>query len=146
MNKINFLKATATAATAAIAGVFKVVALPFAVLCIVMAADYCTGIIKSKQAGALSSRTGLKGIIKKLSYGAAVIAAAGVDYTICYVGAAFGEQLDFKGLFVLLTIFWLIANECISILENLSAIGVPFPAFLTAVAKKLKSDIEKKEE
>ena len=110
-----------------------------------MAADYCTGIAKSKQAGMLCSRTGLKGIIKKLCYGAAVIAATGVDYTVCYVGSAFEEDIGFKGIFVLLTVFWLIINECISILENLSAIGVPLPSFLTSVAKKLKSNIETKE-
>ncbi len=131
---------------AILAGVLNKLAVPFVVLCLLMAADYCTGLVKSKHTGTISSRTGVKGIIKKLCYMGAVIAAAGVDYTIYYVSGSLGEDVKFKCIFVLLVTFWLIINECISILENLTAIGVPLPAFLLAVAKKLKSNVETKGE
>lgn len=119
-------------------------AIPFTVMCVLMAADYCTGLLKSKQTGTVCSRTGLKGILKKLGYVAAVMAAAGVDYTISYVSVTIGEETKLKVVFTLLVIFWLIVNECISILENLTAMGVPLPSFLLAMAKKLKNNVEEK--
>ncbi len=109
-----------------------------------MAADYLTGVIKSKQQRTVCSRTGLKGILKKLGYVAAVIAAAGVDYTVYYVSDSIGENAAFKPVFMLMLMFWLIINECISILENLSAIGVPLPDFLLKVAQSLKNNVEQK--
>lgn len=119
-------------------------AIPFTVMCVLMAADYCTGLLKSKQTGTVCSRTGLKGILKKLGYVAAVMAAAGVDYTISYVSVTIGEETKLKVVFTLLVIFWLIVNECISILENLTAMGMPLPSFLLAMAKKLKNNVEEK--
>jgi phage-related holin len=41
---------------------------------------------------------------------------------------------------------WLILNECISILENISEIGVPIPAFLVTLIQKLKKTTETKGE
>ncbi len=142
--KTESLKSILVSALAVIAAVIKKLALPFSVLCVLMAADYCTGLIKSKQAGTVCSRTGLKGILKKLGYICAVIAAAGVDYTVYYFSAGIGEGLSFRPVFMLLLIFWLITNECISILENLNAMGVPLPAFLLKVAKTLKNNVDKK--
>ena len=40
--------------------------------------------------------------------------------------------------FGLLVAVWLIINEMISILENLSKLGVPIPGFLKVLLKKLK--------
>ena len=37
---------------------------------------------------------------------------------------------------------WLVLNECISILENISEIGVPLPAFLMKLIEKLKKTVE----
>ena len=41
---------------------------------------------------------------------------------------------------------WLVLNECISILENISQLGVPLPSFLAALLQKLKSTAEGKGE
>ena len=49
-------------------------------------------------------------------------------------------------MFGLLVTFWLVLNECISILENLSAIGVPLPPFLMKIVDKLKQTTEAKGE
>ena len=56
--------------------------------------------------------------------------------------------VDFGGFFFfgLLVTIWLVLNECISILENISQIGVPLPSFLLALAKKLKKTTEEKGE
>lgn len=57
-------------------------------------------------------------------------------------------QVDFGGFFFfgLLVTIWLVLNECISILENISQIGVPLPSFLVALIEKLKSTTENKGE
>lgn len=140
------LKLSIAAAFAAIGSAINVIMLPFCVLCVLMVADYVTGMVKSWQAGTLSSRTGTVGLVKKLCYGLAVIAAAGVDYVIVYGASLAGKEFSYRAVFVLLVIAWLAINECISILENLSEIGVPLPQPLIKVAKRLKIDIEKKGE
>ncbi len=140
------LKMTVSSLLAVLGSFWGVLSLPFLMLCVLMATDYCTGIIKSRQTGTVCSRTGIKGIIKKLCYGGAVIAAAGVDYTVTYLSKTLGRDTGISGIFVLLVTFWLIINECISILENLSAIGVPMPQFLMKAASYLKHNIETKGE
>lgn len=138
------LKTTVSAVMAALGRLWGMISTPFLALCLLMATDYCTGLVKSKHMGNICSRTGIKGIVKKLCYGGAVIAAAGVDYTVMYLAETFGKDAGFGGFFALTVTFWLIINECISILENLSAIGVPMPGFLTKAASYLKTNIEKK--
>ncbi|MBS7388704.1 MAG: phage holin family protein, partial [Oscillospiraceae bacterium] len=39
---------------------------------------------------------------------------------------------------------WLIANEIISILENIKDIGAPLPPFLMRLAENVKSQAEKR--
>lgn len=134
-----------SAAFAAIGSVYKTLAVPFFVLCVLMAADYITGMVKSWQKGILSSKTGLKGFVKKLCYGLAVIAAVGVDYVVLTLSGAFGYDISVKPFFALLCTVWLIINECISILENLTEIGVPMPDFLVKAAKRLKNSVEETE-
>jgi phage-related holin len=45
----------------------------------------------------------------------------------------------------MLVTIWLIINEMISILENLSKIGVPIPEFLKKIIGRLKNTVEKTE-
>ena len=42
----------------------------------------------------------------------------------------------------MLVAVWLIINELISILENLTQIGVPMPAFLARLVRRLKISAE----
>lgn len=136
-------KMSISAALAAVGATLGAVVAPFLVLCVLMAADYCTGLTKSWQTGTLSSRTGIKGFVKKLSYGFAVIASVGVDIVVNYCCALTGRQFGYHPMFVLLAIAWLSVNECISILENLKEIGVPLPNFLIKAAKRLKDEVDK---
>lgn len=140
----NGLKLSLSAAVAAIGGAMGTVMLPFCVLCVLMCADYCTGLVKGWQKGTLSSRTGATGFLKKLCYCIEVVAAAGVDYIIAYCGGLLGKSIVYRPVFVLLVIVWLCLNECISILENLTEIGVPLPDFLMAIAKRLMNGVEKR--
>ena len=129
-------------ALAAIGSVCSELMTPFCVLCVLMIADYITGMVKSWQKGALCSKIGLKGFVKKLCYALAVVAGVGVDYVIIVVSSSLGYNLGLKPFFALLCIVWLIINECISVLENLNEMGIPMPAFLVKVAKRLKNSVE----
>ena len=141
--KENIFRATLTLLLAAAAAYFRKLLGPLIVLAIVMAADYITGIGAAWVAGKLSSRAGIIGIIKKLGYLVAVGVAIVVDYIIQNAAIGAGADLSDFYAFGLLVTVWLILNELISILENLSEIGVPLPPFLLAIVKKLKKTTEK---
>jgi phage-related holin len=50
-----------------------------------------------------------------------------------------GAKICFFGTLVTV---WLILNEVVSILENLSEVGVPLPSFLKKITEKLKKTAE----
>lgn len=133
-----------SAALAAVVSLCKELAVPFIVLCVLMTADYVTGMVKSWQKGTLCSKTGVKGFIKKLCYGMAVVAALGVDYVIVTLSETLSYKVNGGTFFAMLCTVWLIINECISILENLSEMGVPMPIFLIKISKRLKNNMEEK--
>ena len=139
MNK-DWIKPALAAAITATAAYFKILATPVFVLVLAMTADYCTGMISAYITGTLCSKTGIKGIVKKLCYMFAVACGVMVDY-ICTSALNTSHGICFFGLLVAV---WLILNEVISILENLDKIGVPLPSFLKKAAEHLKNHTEKK--
>ena len=76
------LQATFTAAAAAFVIYCNTLAVPLIILVIAMLVDYITGITAAYINRDLSSKLGLKGIIKKISYMALVAVAMGADYLI----------------------------------------------------------------
>ena len=131
-------QAITTALLTAITVYLNQLSMPFLVLVIVMLVDYITGLIKAQLKGGLSSKIGIKGIIKKFSYIILVFVGVVIDYTIKYVI----PNYEYSIIFSVLITFWLITNELISITENLYIIGVPVPKFVTSIIKKLKIKIE----
>ena len=142
--KDNILKGALTVILAGAAAYFRQLVGPLIVLLIMMVIDYVTGIAAAWVRHELSSRTGLLGIIKKISYLFAVAVAVVVDYIVNTAVIAAKPDLTGLNVFGLLVTVWLILNECISILENLSEIGVPLPAFLMSIVKRLKKTTESK--
>ncbi len=140
------LKSFCAVIASAAAAYFKIIALPLLVLLAAMTADYITGMISAYVRKELSSKLGTLGIIKKLSYMFAVVVGIIVDY-VCssaLINVGFdGTPVYFFGILVTV---WLLLNELISILENLSEIGVPLPAFLTKIVERLKNSVEKSAE
>ena len=122
---------------------FKVIALPVAMLLVVMVADYVTGMTKAWMKGEISSRTGIKGIVKKLCYLMLVAVAVVVDWVVFGTMNALGLAPEIA-IFGLTVTVWLIINEIISLLENLSGIGVPLPEFFRKAVSKLKLNVESK--
>ena len=142
--KENIFKGLAAAAGAAVGLYFRELVIPVAVLVAVMILDYVTGMADAWAARELSSKTGLLGIVKKLCYLVAVAVAVVVDWVIQSVAAKAGLDMGNFYAFGLLVTVWLILNELISILENLSTLGVPLPEFLMKIIEKLKKTAEER--
>ena len=99
-------------------------------------------IIKAYKTSQLSSRVGIFGIVKKLCYGVAVVVAMGIDYIISLGISSVNVTVPNNMTVALIVTIWLILNEMISILENLTIIGVPLPKFLKKLVTKLKISAE----
>lgn len=140
------LQAVLTAAFTALTVYLNALIVPVLVLLIFIILDYSTGMINAWKNKILSSKIGVDGIIKKVGYMVLVVVAMGVDYLIFSGLTAAGIVVPCDLWFGMLVTIWLIINEMISILENLSKIGVPVPKFLITIIEKLKISTEKKTE
>ena len=137
------LQMVLSAAVAAFSVYFNALAVPLIVLLIAMTADYISGMTAAYISAELSSKRGIQGIVKKLSYMVMVAVAMGVDWLIHSGLGAFNINVDCDMWVGLIVTAWLIINEMISILENLSRIGVPMPSFLINIVQKLKNTVDK---
>lgn len=136
------IKALAAVIIGGLSAYLQVVFVPLVVLLAVMIVDYMSGMLKAWGRDELSSKVGLRGIVKKLSYLLLVCVAGVVDWLVWSGLRQVGITLDFGFCFGLIVIVWLIINELISILENLEALDVPMPKFLKNVVKHLKAAVE----
>ncbi|WP_027410376.1 holin family protein [Anoxybacteroides tepidamans] len=82
--------------------------------------DYVSGFIAAGIEGKLNSSTGMKGIAKKVAVFFVVAVAHMMDVALGYDGHILRDA----------TIFFFLANEALSILENVGRIGVPIPSAL----------------
>ena len=82
MNKATVLKSVTAVVGAGVAAYCGQLAAPVLVLLCMMVIDYITGMVKAYMTAQLSSRIGVKGILKKLCYMAMVAVGAGVDYLL----------------------------------------------------------------
>ena len=92
------------------------------------------------------SEIGIVGIVKKVGYLFGVAVAVVADWVIQTAGSKMGMDLSGFYMFGLLVTVWMILNECISILENISKLGVPLPKFLVSLVDRLKKTTEEKGE
>lgn len=136
------IKALTAVIIGGLSAYLQVVFVPLVVLIAVMIVDYMSGMLKAWGRDELSSRVGLRGIAKKISYLLLVCVAGVVDWLVWSGLRQVGITLDFGFCFGLIVIVWLIINELISILENLEALDVPMPKFLKNVIKHLKAAVE----
>ena len=96
--------------------------------------DYITGVINAIIEKKLNSEVGFRGILKKITIFLLVAMGNLIDVYILKIGASVRTSI----------IFFYIANEGISILENVSKIGIPIPEKLQAVLEQInKNDIDK---
>lgn len=98
-----------------------------------MILDYVTGVIYAYVNKTLNSEIGFKGLIKKCMILAVLI-----------VGVALDRMLGNDGTWVFRTLvcYFYIANEGISLLENISNLGVPIPNKIKNALEQLNNDEE----
>ncbi|SMO55185.1 phage holin family protein [Melghirimyces algeriensis] len=94
--------------------------------------DYVSGVIAGAKEGKLNSYVGLLGISRKVLIFALVAVAHMVDM-------ALGEGHMFRDA----AIFFYLANELLSILENASRIGVPIPPKVKEAVEVLRGKDDK---
>lgn len=98
-------------------------------LLIAIVLDYLSGIIKSIITKCLSSKIGFRGVLKKVSILLVVMLAVLIDKVT-------GET----GAIRTLVVYYFVANEGLSILENLSQSGVPIPQGIKKTLKVMKKE------
>ena len=146
MNKATVLKSVTAVVGAGVAAYCGQLAAPVLVLLCMMVVDYVTGMVKAYMTAQLSSRIGVKGILKKLCYMAMVAVGAGVDYLLRGALVQAGIDLHIELFCGLLVAIWLIINELISVMENLAAIGVPGFPRLSKLLERLKNTVSKEDD
>ena len=96
-------------------------------LIVVIIIDYLTGVLSAIYNRKLNSIIGTKGIIKKVAYLCIVALSTIIDIIT-------GQT----GVIRTLVIYFFVANEGISIIENIAEMGVPMPKRLIDVLEQLK--------
>ena len=143
MSELNKIKLMFVAVFTALNGWLGALAMPFYILVGMNIVDYITGIYAAKCRGErVSSDVGFRGIAKKICMWLLVAVGAAVDYIILSMTAALGVDVGFKCLVAFAVVFWLLANEIISLLENINDIGAPLPPFLLKLAQIIKEKSE----
>lgn len=144
MEKENVIHGVISLIIAGVSAYFQIIAIPLIVLTAVMLVDYITGMVAAYTKAELSSRKGLRGIFKKIGYFCLVAVGITTDYIICSALSSIGITSEVTMVFGLIVTIWLIINELISILENLTKLEVPIPDFLVTVISRLKNSVENK--
>lgn len=106
----------------------------FMVFFVIMCVDLVTGILKAINLNIFSANQMKNGIIKKMAYILALIVVSQLDLIL-------GDEYGVRTM----ALFTFIANETMSIIENVEELGVEFPKFITIVVDTLrkKGDIDK---
>ena len=96
-------------------------------LLIVIVIDYLTGIASAIYNKELSSKIGFKGIIKKFSYLLVVALSVVID-----------NLLGQSGLIRSLVIYFFVANDGLSIIENMAKMNIKLPKKLIDALEQIK--------
>lgn len=101
----------------------------FVSLIVIMALDYITGVMSAIYNKKLNSKIGYKGIIKKASY-----------LLIIALSVILDRLLGQTGSVRTLVIYFFVANDGISILENVAEMNIPLPKKLKELLEQLKKE------
>lgn len=97
--------------------------------------DYVTGVLAASKEGTLRSDVGFKRIPKKI-----------MIFVLVAVGHLIDRAVGTNGLFRDATIFFYLANELLSIVENAGRMGLPVPEQIKQAVEVLKGRSEKGED
>lgn len=96
-------------------------------LIIIMMIDYITGVASAIYSKKLSSKIGFKGIIKKFSYLCVVALSVVIDNLISQ-----------DGVIRTLVIYFFVANDGLSIIENMAEMDIKLPKKLVDSLEQIK--------
>lgn len=96
--------------------------------------DYVTGVVAAGFNGELSSDIGIRGIAKKIFI-----------FVIVAVGHLADNAIGIKDVIMYTAIYFYIANEALSIIENVGRIGLPVPEAIKKGIAILQKKSELKE-
>lgn len=96
-------------------------------LIIIMMIDYITGVASAIYNKKLSSKIGFKGIIKKFSYLCVVALSVVIDNLISQ-----------NGVIRTLVIYFFVANDGLSIIENMAEMNIKLPKKLVDSLEQIK--------
>ena len=115
----------------AIASLLGTLLVPVLLMVVCNVIDYITGLVAAPKRGKkINSEVGFAGIKKKICMWLLVVVGVIIDKLLLYTGETIGIALPFNFLIACVVCIWIVCNELLSILENISDIGVPMPTFL----------------
>jgi toxin secretion/phage lysis holin len=105
--------------------------------------DYLTGVLAAAKGGRIDSAVGMKGLYKKLALFCALALGFFLDAAIPLLAErGLSKELDVKLPFGLILAAWIVLNESVSVLENLSRCGVRLPELLVRTLKVASKKID----
>lgn len=125
-NILNFITGTLLTSVMYFLGGFD---MALQILITIIVLDYVTGVCDAIINKEINSKIGAKGIIKKVGYLIIVAVSVQLDRLVGDTGAIRN-----------LVIYFFVANEGISILENWGSMGLPLPQKIMDVLEQLKND------
>ena len=143
----NFYKTKAhrIALVGAVTGYLGDLAIPFYLLVLCNIIDYATGVTAAPYRSIRrSSYRSFLGILKKVMQWLLVLVGWIMDQLIAYLSSGVGWNLNGSVVVACVVCVWLMCNEIISIIENLSDIGVKIPPFLIPLVDFVKRTAEEK--
>ena len=143
--KMDKLKIGIVSFFAVISSWLGTLAIPVYILVACNVIDYITGItaacVRKEQ---VSSYKSIVGIAKKIFMYLLIVVGVFVDLMLQYMFDNLGIPISLPFIVGCIVACWLVLNEILSILENLSTIGVPMPPFLMPLVERIKGSVEKK--
>lgn len=134
MNKCEFIYRTAAALLGAATGyLFGGWSELIGVLIAFVIIDYVSGVLAAAYTGTLSSSVGFRGIAKKV-----------MIFTIVAVAHLADRAVGLQHVIMDAAIYFYMANELLSIIENAGRTGLPIPDQIKSAVEILKGREEKK--
>lgn len=139
------IKVIFTAIISTLMSCLGLLAVPVLLLVSCNVIDYITGLCAAKyRSERIDSYKGLRGIIKKVCMWLLILVGAFVDVLLKYAVEYIGITTPLPFFVATVVAVWLVINEIISILENITDIGVAMPPFLMPFVKNIKRQVEDK--
>lgn len=143
MEKVERIKGWVVVAFTTLTTWLGALALPLGLLVVCNVLDYLTGLGAAPARGQKrSSRLGLAGIAKKVCSWLLVAVGMVTDTLLEYLAQGLGWQPPFSFAVATLVCTWLLANELLSVIENIGDITGEVPSFLRPVISWVKGRTE----